>query len=152
MNSASKTVNSDKKRLADFKQRVKNVFIQLDLPIVLYAATDKDKFRKPRTGMWHKLLEAQGLTGEGDVDLESCYFVGDAGGRTASARGIKADFSCSDRSAFQHWHYGQPTNIMAEIWLATSASRSRPQKSSSSEKTPGLSHAHSIQPHMCHQS
>ncbi|KAG9656623.1 PNK3P-domain-containing protein, partial [Aureobasidium melanogenum] len=97
INSASKTVNSDKKRLADFKQRVKNVLIQLDLPIVLYAATNKDKFRKPRTGMWDKLLEAQGLIREGDVDLESCYFVGDAGGRTASARGIKADFSCSDR-------------------------------------------------------
>ncbi|KAI5207976.1 hypothetical protein AUEXF2481DRAFT_7921 [Aureobasidium subglaciale EXF-2481] len=97
MNSASKTVNSDKKRLADFKQRVKGVLTQLDLPIVLYAATDKDKFRKPRTGMWDKLLEAQGLTPEGDVDLEACYFVGDAGGRTAGARGIKADFSCSDR-------------------------------------------------------
>ncbi|KAI4727080.1 PNK3P-domain-containing protein [Aureobasidium sp. EXF-10728] len=97
MNSASKTVNSDKKRLADFKQKVKSVFTQLDLPIVLYAATDKDKFRKPRTGMWDKLLEAQGLTQEGEVDLEACYFIGDAGGRTASTRGIKADFSCSDR-------------------------------------------------------
>jgi bifunctional polynucleotide phosphatase/kinase len=98
MNSASKTVNSDKKRLADFKQKVKNVLMQLDLPIVLYAATDKDKFRKPRTGMWDKLLEAQGLTQEGDVDLEACYFVGDAGGRTAVSKAIKADFSCSDRS------------------------------------------------------
>lgn len=100
MNSASKTVNSDKKRLADFKQRVKSVLTQLDLPIVLYAATDKDKFRKPRTGMWDKLLEAQGLTQEGDVDLEACYFVGDAGGRTATSKSIKADFSCSDRSVF----------------------------------------------------
>lgn len=100
MNSASKTVNSDKKRLADFKQKVKNVLTQLDLPIVLYAATDKDKFRKPRTGMWDKLLEAQGLTQEGDIDLEACYFVGDAGGRTATSKSIKADFSCSDRSIF----------------------------------------------------
>jgi bifunctional polynucleotide phosphatase/kinase len=98
MNSASKTVNSDKKRLADFKQKVRNVLTQLDLPIVLYAATDKDKFRKPRTGMWDKLLEAQGLTQEGDVDLDACYFVGDAGGRTAVSKAIKADFSCSDRS------------------------------------------------------
>ncbi|KAI4807134.1 PNK3P-domain-containing protein [Aureobasidium sp. EXF-8845] len=98
MNSASKTVNSDKKRLAVFKQKVKNVLIQLDLPIVLYAATDKDKFRKPRTGMWDKLLEAQGLTKEGSVDLDACYFVGDAGGRTALSKAIKADFSCSDRN------------------------------------------------------
>lgn len=114
VNSASKTVNSDKKRLADFKQRVKSVLTQLDLPIVLYAATDKDKFRKPRTGMWDKLLKAQGLTHGGDVDLESCYFVGDAGGRTASAKGIKADFSCSDRFDFQYSHTWQRTDIMAE--------------------------------------
>ncbi|THX36262.1 PNK3P-domain-containing protein [Aureobasidium pullulans] len=97
MKSDSKTVKSDKKRLVDFKQRVKGVLTQLDLPIVLYAATDKDKFRKPRSGMWDKLLEAQGLTQEGDVDLQACYFVGDAGGRTASTGGFKADFSCSDR-------------------------------------------------------
>ena len=97
MKSDSKTVKSDKKRLVDFKQRVKGVFTQLDLPIVLYAATDKDKFRKPRSGMWDKLLEAQGLTQVGDVDLQACYFVGDAGGRTASTGGFKADFSCSDR-------------------------------------------------------
>ena len=124
MNSASKTVNSDKKRLADFKQRVKNVLTQLDLPIVLYAATDKDKFRKPRTGMWDKLLEAQGLTRQGDVELETCYFVGDAGGRTASAKGIKADFSCSDRSYFRYLHNRNHTNIMIEIWPATLASSS----------------------------
>ncbi|KAH0290265.1 PNK3P-domain-containing protein [Aureobasidium namibiae CBS 147.97] len=98
MNSASKTVNSDRKRLADFKQKVKSALTQLDLPIVLYAATDKDKFRKPRTGMWDKLLEAQGLSQDGDVDLEACYFVGDAGGRTSTSKAIKADFSCSDRN------------------------------------------------------
>jgi bifunctional polynucleotide phosphatase/kinase len=98
MNSASKTVNSDKKRLADFKQRVSSVLTQLDLHIVLYAATDKDRFRKPRTGMWDKLLEAQGLTQAGDVDLKACYFVGDAAGRTANGADSKPDFSCSDRS------------------------------------------------------
>lgn len=152
MNSASKTVKSDKKRLADFKQRVKGVLTQLDLPIVLYAATDKDKFRKPRTGMWDKLLEAQGLTHEGDVDLESCYFVGDAGGRTASARGIKADFSCSDRSNFQYSHDWQRTDTMAETWPATLESSFRHQKNSFLEKILDLSHAHSTQAHMYHHS
>lgn len=115
MNSASKTVNSDKKRLADFKQKVKSVLTQLDLPIVLYAATDKDKFRKPRTGMWDKLLEAHGLTQEGDVDLEACYFVGDAGGRTAISKSIKADFSCSDRSVFYHLRYFMCNSILTSM-------------------------------------
>lgn len=99
LNSASKTVKSDKKRLMEFKHKVKAVLTQLDLPIVLFAATDKDKFRKPRPGMWDELLKAQGLTHETDVDLEASCFVGDAGGRTASTSGgVKADFSCSDRS------------------------------------------------------
>jgi bifunctional polynucleotide phosphatase/kinase len=124
MNSASKTVNSDKKRLADFKQKVKNVLAQIDLPIVLYAATDKDKFRKPRTGMWDKLLEAQGLTKEGDVDLDACYFVGDAGGRTSLSKGIKADFSCSDRSVILCLLTRYVIDMSTEIWLATSASNS----------------------------
>lgn len=124
MNSASKTVSSDKKRLADFKQRVKSVLTQLDLPIVLYAATDKDKFRKPRTGMWDKLLEAQGLTQESDVYLEACYFVGDAGGRTAISKSIKADFSCSDRSVVSYFHMCYYTNISTGIWPAMLVSNS----------------------------
>lgn len=114
MKSDSKTVKSDKKRLVDFKQRVKGVLTQLDLPIVLYAATDKDKFRKPRSGMWDKLLEAQGLTQEGDVDLQACYFVGDAGGRTASTGGIKADFSCSDRFG----SFFVSTVVICADWIA----------------------------------
>lgn len=91
----SKTVKSDQKRLNDFKQKVKAVLHQLDLPISLYAATGKDKCRKPRTGMWETLLKDQGLQLE-DVDLDASYFVGDAGGRTPNGK-YKADFSCSDR-------------------------------------------------------
>lgn len=91
----SKTAKSDQKRLGDFKQKVKAVMHQLDLPISLYAATGKDKYRKPRAGMWHNLLKDHELQPE-DVDLESSYFVGDAGGRTALGK-FKADFSCSDR-------------------------------------------------------
>lgn len=71
---------------------------QLDLPISLYAATGKDKYRKPRTGMWDFMLEDHNLHQPGLVSLEACYFIGDAGGRTGSKTGImKPDFSCSDR-------------------------------------------------------
>lgn len=69
---------------------------QLDLPISIYAATAKDEFRKPRTGMWRQLLNDHGLAEQpGAIDLDKSMFVGDAAGRSGSAT---KDFSCSDRS------------------------------------------------------
>lgn len=91
------------KRVAPFKQKAGAVLAQLDIPTSIYAATGKDIFRKPRTGMWKELCEDYGLQG---IDKEESIFVGDAGGRTAvSASGgkkaIAKDFSCSDRN-FAH--------------------------------------------------
>lgn len=98
LKSASKTAKTDMKRLSDFKSKVNTVLSQLDLPISLYAATAHDQYRKPRTSMWDELLQDQGLSSE-EVDMEASYFVGDAGGRTASqAGGLLKDFSCSDRN------------------------------------------------------
>lgn len=63
---------------------------QLNLPISIYAATDHDIYRKPRTGMWKEMIEDLDLdTGEG-VDLQKSFFVGDAAGRSK-------DHSCVDR-------------------------------------------------------
>ncbi|EOA81178.1 uncharacterized protein SETTUDRAFT_100378 [Exserohilum turcica Et28A] len=91
-----KTIKSDQKRLADFKTKVTAVLSQLDLPISIYAATGRDQYRKPRTGMWQELLEDHDLE-EGDaIDLDGSVFVGDAGGREA-AGGVLKDHSCSDR-------------------------------------------------------
>lgn len=73
---------------------------QLDLPLTLYAATGKDIYRKPRTGMWKEVCEDHGLAQE-DVDTDESIFIGDAGGRTAQLKGATAvpkDFSCSDRN------------------------------------------------------
>ena len=64
--------------------------------MILLAATARDLYRKPRTGMWKEMLEDLDLD-EGDgPDLESSFFVGDAGGRAARTN-AKADHSCSDR-------------------------------------------------------
>jgi bifunctional polynucleotide phosphatase/kinase len=93
-----KTVKSDQKRLADFKTKVTAVLSQLDLPMSVYAATSKDQYRKPRTGIWHELLENYDLEGAGSIDLENSVFVGDAGGREAVAGGVVKDHSCVDRS------------------------------------------------------
>ncbi|KAL7813583.1 PNK3P domain-containing protein [Trichoderma aethiopicum] len=100
------------KRVADFKQKCNAVLTALDLPIALYAATEKDIYRKPRTGMWKELCEDLEIP-EGEVDLKGSFFVGDAGGRvallgkgdssaaTAAAAAVPKDFSCSDRN-FAH--------------------------------------------------
>ena len=92
-----KIVKND--RFTQFKQKAAAVFNALNLPISLYAATEKDRFRKPATGMWEQLLEDQGLRNE-DIDFDSSVFVGDAGGRAAeviTGKRYQADFSCSDR-------------------------------------------------------
>ena len=92
-----KTIKSDQKRLADFKAKVSAVFTQLDLPISVYAATNHDRYRKPRVGMWEELLEDYDLENAETLDLDNSFFVGDAAGREASG-GRTKDFSCGDRS------------------------------------------------------
>ena len=92
-----KTVKSDQKRLSEFKAKAGSVFAQLDIPIALYAATARDRFRKPRVGMWRELLEDCDLDIGDGPDLQNSIFVGDAAGRPARP-GRKADHSSSDRS------------------------------------------------------
>jgi bifunctional polynucleotide phosphatase/kinase len=94
-----KTVKSDQKRLADFKGKLSAVLTQLELPISVYAATARDHYRKPRTGIWQELLDDHDLDGPASVDLENSFFVGDAGGREAAAGGAVKDHSCVDRCA-----------------------------------------------------
>lgn len=82
------------KAYTNFKAKVSAVIKNLDLPITLYAATEKDLNRKPRTGMWDQLLEDYGP----DVDLDCSFFVGDAAGRAGDkAAKVRKDHSCSDR-------------------------------------------------------
>ncbi|OAL48864.1 PNK3P-domain-containing protein [Pyrenochaeta sp. DS3sAY3a] len=92
-----KTIKSDQKRLSDFKSKVSAVLKQLDLPISLYAATSRDHYRKPRSGMWQELLDDFDLDTADFVDLDKSFFVGDAGGRDAGAGGVVKDHSCVDR-------------------------------------------------------
>ena len=93
-----KTLKVDQRSLASFKLKVANVFNHFDFPIFLLAATARDLYRKPRTGMWTELLEDMDRD-EGDgPDLQNSFFVGDAAGRTPR-NGAKADHACSDRYA-----------------------------------------------------
>ena len=91
-----KTLKSDQRSLANFKTKVASVFSHFDFPVLLLAATVRDCHRKPRIGAWKELLNDLDLD-EGDgPDLQSSFFVGDAGGRAARAN-AKADHACSDR-------------------------------------------------------
>lgn len=94
----SKTAKSDQKRVSDFKGKIGAVLSSLDLPTSVYAATQKDRYRKPRDGMWKEMLEDYDLD-EGDgADVEESLFVGDAAGREKDEDGMgKKDFACSDR-------------------------------------------------------
>ncbi len=92
----SKASKSLQSKVSTFKLKVSTVFNQLDLPISIYAATEKDIYRKPRTGMWKELLEDYDIHDPAVLDLENSLFIGDAGGRHAGG-GKPKDFSCSDR-------------------------------------------------------
>ncbi|PGH27531.1 polynucleotide kinase 3'-phosphatase [Polytolypa hystricis UAMH7299] len=81
---------TESKSLSNFKQKVSAVMKALDIPLSVYAATESDKFRKPRTGMWMEILEDHDLDVEGALDLSGSVFVGDAAGRPN-------DHSCCDR-------------------------------------------------------
>lgn len=85
------------KSLANFKGKISAVSRSLDLPVSVYAATEHDIYRKPRTGMWDQLLKDYGLN-DTEVDHDHSFFIGDAGGRAEDkTTGAKKDFACSDR-------------------------------------------------------
>ncbi|KAL2214552.1 polynucleotide kinase 3 phosphatase [Sarocladium strictum] len=98
--------NKAQTRVTSFKQKVNAVLSNLDIPTTVYAATAHDIYRKPRTGMWTELCDDYDISSE-TVDLANSFFIGDAGGRSATVRtgeGTTAaakDFSCSDRN-FAH--------------------------------------------------
>ncbi|KAK2625111.1 hypothetical protein QTJ16_005480 [Diplocarpon rosae] len=95
----TKAPKSNMSKLSSFKAKVSAVLGQLDIPIRIYAATGKDIYRKPRTGMWTEILGDYDIL-PGDLDIDNSFFVGDAGGREAFNKQPK-DFSCSDRN-FAH--------------------------------------------------
>jgi DNA 3'-phosphatase len=102
---------------------------QLDIPLSIYAATQADEYRKPRTGMWKELMEDYDLDLDDRLDLKGSFFVGDAAGRPA-------DHSCSDRYVSCFWYKkikiknAKPTLLIATLQRML-ALISRHQRSSS---------------------
>ena len=72
-------INKGKPTKEEFKQKIEAIALKLEIPFLLMAASAKDKFRKPCTGMWDHLLKFH--NGDIEVDLVSSFYVGDAAGR-----------------------------------------------------------------------
>lgn len=89
-----------KLKVENFKQKCSAVLAQLNVPTRIYAATARDRYRKPRTGMWAEICEDYKIPRD-EVDVANSVFVGDAGGRLAVGKVSAKDFSCSDRN-FAH--------------------------------------------------
>ncbi|CAO3637786.1 unnamed protein product [Cunninghamella blakesleeana] len=71
------------------------IYIQLPIPVLLFASLQKDIYRKPMRGMWDELIQEYNDT---EVDLKNSFYVGDAAGRSAGWKpNMKKDHSCVDR-------------------------------------------------------
>ena len=65
----------------EFKQKMEGVARKLCVPLLLLAATSRDSYRKPCTGMWEHVVQHE--NGGVKVEKEVSFFVGDAAGREA---------------------------------------------------------------------
>ncbi|KAI8471367.1 MAG: polynucleotide kinase 3 phosphatase-domain-containing protein [Monoraphidium minutum] len=77
------------------KRRVEAVVEKLGVPVQVFMAPQKDKFRKPEPGMWEFMIAS--CNGGLKPFLEDSFFVGDAAGRDAATNGGEQDFSDSDK-------------------------------------------------------
>ncbi|KAL5363801.1 polynucleotide kinase 3 phosphatase-domain-containing protein [Aspergillus floccosus] len=89
-----KAGRSDSKSLTNFKERAAAVMKALDIPLSVYAATEDDGYRKPRTGMWEEFLDEHDFDVSG-VDLTSSIFVGDAAGRPRDHSAVDRGFAAN---------------------------------------------------------
>ncbi|KAI7850069.1 polynucleotide kinase 3 phosphatase [Circinella umbellata] len=84
-------------RVKSFRTKVENIINQLGVSIVFLAALEKDKYRKPMTGMWDWIEndpEDNGIS----IDKKQSFYVGDAAGREAGWKPKeKKDHSAADR-------------------------------------------------------
>ncbi|EHA19207.1 hypothetical protein ASPNIDRAFT_122702 [Aspergillus niger ATCC 1015] len=91
---------SDSKSLVNFKERVSAVMKQLDIPLSVYAATEDDEYRKPRTGLWKEMLDDYDFDVSG-VNLSESVFVGDAAGRPNDHSMVDRGFALNIKVPFK---------------------------------------------------
>jgi len=73
-------ISKGKPTKQEFKKKTEDIASNLNISFLLLAATAKDIYRKPCTGMWNHLLQENGV----EVDMKESFYVGDAAGREAN--------------------------------------------------------------------
>ncbi|XP_059140398.1 bifunctional polynucleotide phosphatase/kinase-like [Physella acuta] len=79
-----------------FKDKIEDILKQLGIPVLVFASTGNNQYRKPSTSMWDYFEEKcnKGVK----VKKNQSIYVGDAAGRKKGwAKDKPKDFSCSDR-------------------------------------------------------
>lgn len=75
-------ISKGKQPVGEFKVKAKAVARALDVPLLLLAATSKDKYRKPCVSMWEYMIKFE--NGSVAADPKESFYVGDAAGREAN--------------------------------------------------------------------
>ncbi|GAA5905538.1 polynucleotide 3'-phosphatase [Sporobolomyces salmoneus] len=69
------------KQQKSFQDKLPLLARHLDVPLRVFAALDRNIYRKPATGMWDVFVEKH--NGGLEIDYENSFYVGDAAGRAA---------------------------------------------------------------------
>ncbi len=73
----------------EFHGKLQAIYTELDIPsIICYYATEDDRYRKPRTGIWEHFLQSRPDSAP-PIDMSKSFYCGDAAGR-------RKDFSNTD--------------------------------------------------------
>ncbi|RMX67001.1 hypothetical protein DD238_002855 [Peronospora effusa] len=80
---------------AQVQNKLETIVKQLNLPMLVFLATENDVMRKPRLGAWKELANVLSTKGEEAIDKEASFYCGDAAGRPKIA-GRSKDFAASD--------------------------------------------------------
>ena len=75
-------ISKGKQPVGEFKVKAEAVARALKVPLLLLAATSRDKYRKPCVAMWEHMIKLE--NGGVAADLKESFYVGDAAGREAN--------------------------------------------------------------------